>query len=543
MAARVNISASILVAGLLASASAFAQKSDVLKPDVNQSDARAPKEPTLRLNEAMLLLDYQVVRVAGDEPIDLMGFHVITKVADGLFVGAGLYAPLFKGVYGGFTAFDISVHAQHRLTSRLFATAGLSLGGGAGGRSVENAKTLSGTGGFYKGSVGLGYDFGSLALGVNVSKMKFRRSAIDGTQANVFLQVPFTYLTGPFGSHGQRLSPADADEAAAASSERMVTVVFDNFRQLDPKGSYKGNFNVADLQFAQYFARDTYWYAGLGVGYRGLPLYNHVMGGVGQRVRLSQQLTLYGQLGIGSGGYAPERIDTDAGLLVYPRIAAEYALTKNLGLSLSAGYLVAPKGSSKNLSFGLGLTRHFRVGDGPGARDHDLGRSGSNEVSDKLSDNVGNITGLPTYQAFRVGLFQQTESPVRFIGIDRGQLQMIGIQADAIVSERWYIPLQASVAYTTYLGYPGYGELLAGIGVQSRAGSGDRLQAFGELMAGTNVHGLALKAGAGLRYGLSDRVALRLAAGRIEARSAAGNRFTANSLNLGVDYRFSLPAW
>jgi hypothetical protein len=513
MPARVNLSAGIFLAGLLAGATAVAQN----------SDAHAPEDSALRRNEAMILLDYQVVRVAGDKPIDLAGLHVVNKVADGLYLGAGLFAPLFKGVYGGFTAFDITAHAQQRLTAQLFATAGLSVGGGAGGRSVENAKALSGAGGFYKAYAGLGYELGNFSIGVNVGRMKFSRSAIDGTQANVFVELPYTYLTGPFGSHGEPLSPADARQAGAASSERMLTVVFDNFRQRNPEGSYKGNFNIADLQFAQYFARDSYWYAGLGVGYRGLPLYNQVMGGLGQRVRLSQRLTLYGQLGIGSGGYAPERINTDAGLLVYPRIAGEYALTRDLGLSLSAGYLAAPKGSSKNLSLGLGLTRHLRVGDVPSAG--------------------GGPAGLPTYQALRVSLFQQDESSVRFLGIDRGRLKLVGIQADTILNDRWYIPLQACVAYSTYLGYPGYGELLAGIGVQSLASAGERLQAFGEVMAGTNVHGLAVKAGAGLRYGLSDRVALRVAAGRIEARSAAGNRFTANSLGLGVDYRFSIPAW
>lgn len=513
MAARVKFSAGLFLLGVLSCAAAGAQK----------SDAQAPEASALRLNESMIMLDYQVVRVVGDKPIDLMGFHVLNKVADGLYLGAGLFAPLFKGVYGGFTAFDISAHAEYRLTPQVFATAGLAVGGGAGGRSVENAKLLSGTGGFYKGYVGLGYDIGNFAVGVNVSKLKFRRSAIDATQANVFLQVPFNYLTAPFGSHGERLSLADANLAAAASSERMLTVVFDNFQQRNPEGSYKGSFNIADLQFAQFFARDSYWYAGLGVGYRGMPLYNQVMGGVGQRVRLSPRFSLYGQLGIGSGGYAPEKINTDAGLLVYPRIVGEYALTKGVGLSLSAGYLVAPKGTSKNLSFGLGLTRHFGVTDQAGP--------------------ASDTTGLPTYQGFRVGLFQQTESPVRFLGVDRGQLKLIGIQADAILNDRWYIPLQASVAYTTYLGYPGYGELLAGIGVQTLTSASNPLQAFGELMAGTNVHGLAVKAGAGLRYGLSDRVALRVAAGRIVARSAAGNRFTANSLSLGFDYRFSLSTW
>ena len=105
MAARVSFTAGILLAGLLASTPAIAQK----------SDAPAPEEPRLRLNAAMILLDYQVIRVAGDKPIDLMGFHVVNKVADGVFLGAGLFAPLVRGVYGGFTAYDISAHLQRPL--------------------------------------------------------------------------------------------------------------------------------------------------------------------------------------------------------------------------------------------------------------------------------------------------------------------------------------------------------------------------------------------------------------------------------------------
>ncbi len=101
MTARVNIFVGTFVVGLLASAAAAAQT----------VDARAPEAPLLRLNEAMILMDYQVLRVAGDKPIDLMGFHVHNKVADWLYLGAGLYAPLVKGEYGGFTAFDIGVHA------------------------------------------------------------------------------------------------------------------------------------------------------------------------------------------------------------------------------------------------------------------------------------------------------------------------------------------------------------------------------------------------------------------------------------------------
>jgi hypothetical protein len=470
----------------------------------------------LRPSRAVIALDYQVIRVRDDKPIDLMGLHWHYQVADWLFVGAGAYAPLVRGEYGGFTAYDLGGHVRQRLTPQLFATLGVSGGGGGGGRSVEQSKLLSGSGRFYKAYTGLGYDFGSFSLGVNLAKMKFSQSKIDGTQANAFLEIPFSYLTGPFSSRGQPLSAADARLAAQESAESMLSVVFDNIRQIKPEGSYKGSIQVADLQYAHYLAPDTYWWAGLGVGMHGLPLYNHILGGVGQRLRLSPRVSVYGQLGIGSGGYAPQVMNTDAGLLVYPRVSAEFAVTRDVGLSLSAGTLVAPKGSSRNLTWGLALTQHI----------------GGREPA-----------GLPTYQGYRVSLLQQTETSVRYHDLERGGVQLMGLQFDLPLDDHWYLPVQASVAYTDYLGYPGYGEVLTGVGLQSRAGPDTRWQVFGQLMAGANVHGKAGKASAGLRYLLSDRLAAHLSAGRIEARGSAGQRFSANSWGLGLDYGFSVPGW
>ena len=56
-----------------------------------------------------------------------------------------------------------------------------------------------------------------------------------------------------------------------------------------------------------------------------------------RRVAVAPRVNLYGQLGFGSGGYAPEKIDTGPGLLVYPKVSAEYLLNKNFGVALSAG--------------------------------------------------------------------------------------------------------------------------------------------------------------------------------------------------------------
>jgi len=483
-----------------------------------QATAQPAFEPGgLRSHDALLMLEYQSIRVPGDRPIDLMGFHAYQQVLDGLYFGIGFYAPLFKGEYGGFVAADVGVHARRRLTGPLFGVAGVGVGGGGGGRSISQSKVLSGSGGFARGYLGLGYDFGDFTLGTTVSKLKFRNAAIDGTQANLFVEIPFRYLTGPYGGHGQPLPPVDDRRAAREMGENMLTLGVDNYHQVDPKGANKNTVRLADLQYGHFFARDSYWFASLGMGFAGLPLYNQLLGGVGQRVRLTSDTSLYAQLGLGSGGYAPEEIDTGTGLLVYPKLAVEHALTRDLGLAFTVGYMAAPKGSSRNKTYGLALVHHLRSGQGD------------------------DENGSATYQGLRASLFHQTNFHVRYRGIDRSPLQMLGLQLDIPVGQRWYLAMQAAGAYNAYLGYPGYAEILAGLGLQTRVAPGDCVQAFGQVLGGANVHGKAAKLSAGVRYILNDRLAVHLAAGHTEARKSGGVRFSANNLTAGLDYRFGVP--
>ena len=143
---------------------------------------------------------------------------------------------------------------------------------------------------------------------------------------------------------------------------------------------------------------------------------------------------------------APEEIDTASGLLLYPKLTLETAITRDLGLALTVGSMVAPKGSSRNLSYGLALVHHLRAG----------------------GDGAG--SGGATYQGFRASLFQQSEFNLRYRDIDRPTLQMLGLQLDLPLGPRWYVPLQAAGAYNAYLGYPGYAEILTGLGWQTLAG-------------------------------------------------------------------------
>ncbi len=466
--------------------------------------------------EAMLMLDYQVVPVTGNKSVDLLGVNLLNRFDDWLYLGFGAHAPLFKGEYGGFMVFNATAHAQRKLFGNVFADAGLSLGGGGGGKSVQQTRIITGTGGFIKAYAGLGYDFGSFSLGTNVSRIKFLDSAIDHTQFNVFVQAPFSYTIGPYARSGQ---PAllSADGSATADSENMLTFGVDTLDQIDPQGSNKSTIGLIDMQFSHFMTPDSYWFFSAAVGYRGRPLYNHAFGGAGYRVKLSPGVALYGQLGIGSGGYAPEIIDTGPGVLVYPKLSAEYMISNNLGLTLSAGYMFAPKATSRNYTFGAALNYHIH-GAGDGSR----------------SDGV--------YSGYRFNLFPQTQSNVKFRGDDQPRLNMLTIQIDKLINEHVYIPVQGSVAYNEYLGYPGYGEVVGGVGLQTRFDKTDRFQFFGQVLVGANPHGPILKGGVGLNYSVNERLAIYATAGQTLARfGAIGQKFRADYAGIGVTYRFSIP--
>ena len=116
------------------------------------------------------------------------------------------------------------------------------------------------------------------------------------------------------------------------------------------------------------------------------------------------------------------------------------------------------------------------------------------------------------------------------------------MQIDTLLNDYLYIPIQGGAAYNAYLGYPGYGEFLAGVGLQSKYDKNNRVQLFTQLMAGSNVHGPILKTTIGLNYGLSDRLAVFGMAGRSATWSIPSNeKFRADDLGLGVTYRFSVP--
>ncbi|MFZ2649664.1 MAG: hypothetical protein WA210_06115 [Burkholderiaceae bacterium] len=497
------------------------------KLDSTEAHSGTASSARSRSAEAMFMLDYQVIPVPGGKSIDLTGFHVFNELNDWMYLGVGGHAPILAGEYGGFMAFDVTAHVQRKIYGNLFADAGLSLGGGGGGKSVQQSRILSGTGRYVKSYVGFGHDFVDFSLGANLAHMKFTNSAINHSQLNLFVQVPFSYVIGPYARSGDRLFSADhagALEISEDPAENILTLGLDNLVQINPEGQHKNNINLVDMQFSHFMTKHSYWYFNAAAGYRGLPLYNQAIGGLGYRAGITPNIKLYGQLGIGSGGYAPETINTGPGLLIYPRISAEYSINKNFGVLFSAGYMFAPKGSSKNYTLGAALNYHIHSGD--------------------VGSGASGAANHASYRGYRFNLFQQTEFNVKFRGADQDKIKLLTIQFDNVVNDHIYIPVQVGAAYNTHLTYPGYGEITAGVGVQNKYDKNERFQFFGQLLVGANVHGSILKTGVGTKYGVSDRLAIYGVAGQTFAGPGSNReKFRSEYVGLGVTYRFSVPSW
>ena len=111
----------------------------------------------------------------------------------------------------------------------------------------------------------------------------------------------------------------------------------------------------------------------------------------------------------------------------------------------------------------------------------------------------------------------------------------MNVQLDRMFNENFYMPIRGSIALEAYRGYPGYGEVSVGLGVQSKYRDDSAFQYFAELQAGANVEGPIVRAGVGMIYSLTEDVGLR----GVASQTLGSELFRSTNLELGLTYRFS----
>ena len=494
---------------------------------------RAAVRPQMRAAEAVdqTFLDYLKLTLTDGGTFDLLGVSYLQQLNDWLYWGGGLAAPLVEGNYGGFFAAYAALHAQKSVVGNWFVDAGLAVGAGAGGASVGNIQELSGSGAYLREYLGVGYQSGKLNFGVNYAKVGISNSLIDDSAISVFVQKPLSFTVGRYADAGRRLGLNDGYDR---KTENMISFQYSNLSQIDPQGKYGGDIGLVSAQFSHFFNDDNYLFFSLDLGLSGLIWYNQAQGGIGRRFPLSSHINLYGQLGVGSGGWVTDTIDTGPGLIVYPMIRAEYLWSNGIGAYLAGGYLFAPEGSSRNWTVGAGLNYHLAAG--------------TRGVSDD------DMTHELTLRGVRVNLFGRKEYDIYYNGETVSGLDMAALQLDYAFNDHWYVPFQVAVATNDFRGYAGYVEGLVGLGWQSHIFGKDRLQAFAQVMYGMNDVGIdaehdvgALVNGAiGINFKLNDQYAIYGQVGKTISlgqylKPNFDNAFESTSLGLGLTYRFSLP--
>jgi hypothetical protein len=164
----------------------------------------------------------------------------------------------------------------------------------------------------------MGYDFGSFSAGINYSKVNFTKGIIDDAQINLFFQKPVYLSLGPYSAAGKTSNP---EQVLPKTGENTFTFELNNIQQLSPTGKNKDTIHTFSLQYSHFLKNNYYAFISAEVGYDGMPLYNQVTGGFGKKFSILPRVNFYSQIAFGSGGFAPEEIDTGSGFLVYPKLS------------------------------------------------------------------------------------------------------------------------------------------------------------------------------------------------------------------------------
>jgi len=489
--------------------------------------------PLTREVRGMIMLDYSPIRLTTGGEFDLVAYRYLQQTRrDWLYFGIGAFAPLVRGNVGGFYGAEASLHAQRRLGgSNWFVNGGLSAGVGAGGDSVLGIRAFSGQGLFGRAYAGVGYTTRHLSFGLNVSRLAIAGSPINDTTLSLFVQRPLNFSVGSYGDSGRVLR---ADQFDSPRGANILSFHVSNISQINPTGSHQGSSGVLSPQFTHFMNRDWYTFFGIELGYAGLDWYNQAQAGFGRRFALSPRTNLYAQLGVGSGGWVTDHINTGAGLVVYPKLTFEYMLNDTIGAQVSAGYFWAPTGTSRNWTLSAGLAYHMS--------------RGQQDDREWQNDEY-------TLHGVRLNVFGRATSPIFYNGRTTEGIAMVAVQADYMLSDHWFASAQIAAAATDFRGFAGYAEGFFGLGWQSRNFGNGRFQAFAQMMYGLNDVGVSgrhavgpmIYPSLGLNYHLNDRLSLY---GQIGAAYAIGhlmsptitNRFENTSVGLGVTYRFALPA-
>lgn len=294
---------------------------------------------TLRPSQARVSVER--LELPGGERLGLVGTAYTVDLGGGLAFGPAAFGAV-SGQRGGLFTLGAELAYRRPLFGSLRAEAGVFVGGGGGGAAPV------GDGMMLRPHLDLLVDLGPFNVGVSWSRVRFVGSPIDSTQVGLVFSAntDFSYIP-----RDRMNLPVAAIGRPGAGFDRVQGVMGVYRPQGSSRrvggGSLPDSIGYAGIRAERAFNGIGYWGLEANVGTQGgVTGYVEYLGTLGAETGIGDQLFTVGTrvaLGMGGGG----GVDTAGGLLGKASVYGAMRLTRDLAVTLEAGYTRAARGDFK----------------------------------------------------------------------------------------------------------------------------------------------------------------------------------------------------
>lgn len=462
---------------------------------------------------------YENWRVSDQETMGMARLGLRQKFGTYWNAGVDAYTAV-KGERGGFITLGLAGGFEYPLTSGLALESGLFVGAGGGRGGYE----LTGGGLMLRENIGVKYylpAYGSLSLGM--SHVDFPNGGtVKSNQLYLGYNLPFNALLEPSTLRPGRRYINDLPSSSYKAEAHQFSI---KARQLKvPAGTLtdssqaQENFGLLGAEWRTFVT--PRWFlkidtAGAMQGNsRG---YMHILAGGGYQYPLTKKLSAYSSLAVGGGGGGS--VNTGGGLLWDATLGAQYFLTKQWFVDLSASKLWAASTPFESKGVGVQIGYQF-------------GQATQNDQS------LGNAFDS---HPLRIRMVHQQYKKANDLWRNRPNQDVgnLGVQVDYFLNPNWYLTGQGLGAHSGDAG--AYMTGLVGSGIRTKISKNTFVELEGLVGAagggGLNTgSGLIYQANLGLGYQLSKSLEIQ---GNVGEAKAANGDFRAHILGVSVAYKFN----
>ena len=488
-----------------------------------RQDNSVRMEPSIWRNRILRFSFEEIDMPDVGEQMGLYSIGAYDRLNPWLYGGITLYGSA-TGRRGGFFTGGYTFGVEHKFTDKWILDAGGYVGAGGGGEAAQGGGLM------IRPHLGLKYDFGLSALGLNYSYIDFPNGDISSDALALSLDIPFSSPTLSWDDDG--LNAADYFGTGLNNISRHRSHLAARVRSYYPSsgsrntsgGSLDDSLGLVGVEYSYFL--DKNWFATFetaGAVSGGVGGYAELLAGLGYRFPLTKddRLALLPALTIGGAGGGA--VDTGGGFVARGNLGLEYRLTPDLSLIMDGGYLTATDGNFDTPYIGLNFAYVLETF----AQDQ---KGSPLKKTDLIKTNKWRFR--PAHQWY----FDAQRK-----GGSSRDMQLFGGKIDWMGGDWWYLTGQGLSAYGGGAG--GYSEGHWGVGVLGPKWK--NWQLYGEMLIGAGGGGgvdsgsaLLYKPSIGLDYNLNKDLSLQTGIGKVISKE--GN-LDANTLDLSLIWRFGTP--